>query len=382
MSKTKSSKRRFSISNTEDQVDSVLWKNIAEPINTFHQNNFKKFKASGNLNIAFADFIDNLRSSDSDEEIKINQKNILDDHLYLLCNQFVYYLNENNEESTFNISTIATNFYHLRKMFRQQEFKIVELIREYSEITDKLMINLSGFIRGNNESLSLVKSDINGILRVNGRLKFHYFINFYDFNLIAAFDYQNKYLSLNLIKYFLAGFYIEYNQFIKNFIDMLDYNSYSFKYSILEFMNIFTLFKVDEYEQLVSNTECNEDDVDSVLIHNFINYTIYMLKTCKKLNEIMKIFNESDFKKNKNSTYSTLIQSFESILTDTIQIQIMNQSFNSNKTKTFLFDEEPELINESMDLTIQFEKSNEDRLFDAFKDVKNSLKTFFQNIIN
>jgi hypothetical protein len=103
-----------------------------------------------------------------------------------------------------------------------------------------------------------------------------------------------------------------------------------------------------------------------------------MLKTCRRLNTILKILNENDFKKNKNSTFQTLIQNFESILTDTIQIQIINKSFNNNRTTTMLFDEEPQLIgNDSMNLTIQYEKSIDDKLLDAFENIKNSFKTFF-----
>jgi hypothetical protein len=106
-----------------------------------------------------------------------------------------------------------------------------------------------------------------------------------------------------------------------------------------------------------------------------------MLKTCRSLNTILKILNENDFKKNKNSTFQTLIQNFESILTDTIQIQIINKSFmnnNNNRTTTMLFDEEPQLIgNDSMNLTIQYEKSIDDKLLDAFENIKTSFKTFF-----
>jgi hypothetical protein len=195
--------------------------------------------------MACANFIDNLVGSDSDEEIMINEGNILDDDVYILCNKLVYYLNEDSEDTLLNITTITTHFYHLRKTNQQQHeySKTIELLREYREVTHKLMINISKFIKDYNH-LSLVKRDINNVLTINGRLKFHYFINLVDFNLVAVFDYQNRYLSLNLIKYYLFGFYIEFNQNIENFIETLNNCIHSFKDSILEFMEIFVLFKV------------------------------------------------------------------------------------------------------------------------------------------
>lgn len=99
-----------------------------------------------------------------------------------------------------------------------------------------------------------------------------------------------------------------------------------------------------------------------------------MLKTHKSLNEILKILNENDFKKNKNLTYSALVQNFDSILTDTIQIQIINQSFNK-KTSLIIEEEEDEEV-------IQNDRMNNeyiDKLIDAFKNLKISFKTFFKN---
>jgi hypothetical protein len=195
--------------------------------------------------MACANYIENLVGSDSDEDLKINEGNILDDDVYILCNKLAYYLNEDSEDTMLKITTIATHFYHLRKTYQQQQeySKTIELLREYREVTHNLMANISKFIKDDSH-LSLVKRVINNVLRINGRLKFHYFINLVDFNLVAVFDYQNRYLSLNLIKYYLFGFYIEFNQNIENFIETLNNCVHSFKDSILEFMKIFVLFKV------------------------------------------------------------------------------------------------------------------------------------------
>ena len=138
--------------------------------------------------------------------------------------------------------------------------------------------------------------------------------------------------------------------------------------------------KVDEYEKLGAECEEEEEDDSTELMQNFINYTNYLLKMLKSLSEIIQIINEFDFKKSKNSMYSTLMQNFDSILTDTISIQIINQ--NNNQTMSLLEDESVNLLLNESCIVIKNKSKNEyvDRLIDAFKSLKISLKTFFKNI--
>ena len=100
-----------------------------------------------------------------------------------------------------------------------------------------------------------------------------------------------------------------------------------------------------------------------------------MLKTHRNLNETLKIFKEFNPKINRQSTYTTLIQNFNLVLTDTVSHQIINQQLPVDLEVTMMSFSQNESCMES--------NSNNDyidRLILAFNQLKFSFKTFFKNI--
>ena len=186
---------------------------------------------------------------DAKEEQQQQQFNILDDNFYLLCNQLSFYLNENSEENhPLLVTTIATHFYYQLKELRSENYVKLELLNELEECVKSFIEKLICYLNeSNNSSNEELKKFINKILKLNGQIKFYKYKNT-SLQLTASFDYQNKYLELKLIKNYLYGFYIEYNQLVKDFIEILKNNNKTeqsqFNQSALQFMQVLLVFKV------------------------------------------------------------------------------------------------------------------------------------------
>lgn len=263
MNKAKPLKRRLSLNNTEEQIDQfdLIGKTpTVTSIDMIDQNYFKRLKTTDNdhqqSRACAKKILANIRNFDVEETKAANADqnyNILDDNVFQLCNQLIFYLNDTNEETLVNVAAIASHFYLLIK-YLKHEVKNRELLREFSEIVDNFLINLNNYLDERDSShLKFVKNDINKILKINGQLKFYNCKNVIDCSVVAIFDYQNKFMSLNLTKYYLFGLYVEYNQFIKDFIVSVKNNYlYSFNDNVVQFMDIFILFKVREFLILTS----------------------------------------------------------------------------------------------------------------------------------
>jgi hypothetical protein len=102
-----------------------------------------------------------------------------------------------------------------------------------------------------------------------------------------------------------------------------------------------------------------------------------MLKTHRNLNETLKIFKDFNPKINRQSTYTTLVQNFNLVLTDTIAIQIINQQLPVDLEVTMMSVSQNESCMES---NSNLDNDYIDRLILAFKQLKFSFKTFFKNI--